>query len=123
MRLHRVRAGKPQPCLPACLAAVLRSATPVACADTAPILFPSCVLAAGVTSAMFLASAGYQVDVLETRGHPAEMEVDKKRTYLIGLGEAAAHAAALEAVELSCKETCVRAWCYYLGGGGVVSYK
>jgi hypothetical protein len=36
---------------------------------------------------MYLASAGYQVDVLERRGHPAEMEVDKKRTYLIGLGE------------------------------------
>lgn len=49
---------------------------------------------------MFLASAGYQVDVLERRGHPADMEVDKKRTYLIGLGEAAA------AAELSCKEAC-----------------
>jgi hypothetical protein len=36
---------------------------------------------------MYLAAAGYQVDVLERRGHPGEMEVDKKRTYLIGLGE------------------------------------
>jgi hypothetical protein len=44
---------------------------------------------------MFLASAGYQVEVLERRGHPAEMEVDKKRTYLIGLGERGGGAAAV----------------------------
>ena len=36
---------------------------------------------------MYLAAAGYKVDVVERRGHPAQLEVDKKRTYLIGLGE------------------------------------
>lgn len=40
-----------------------------------------------MTAAMHLAAAGYQVDVVERRGHPAEMETDKRRTYLIGLGE------------------------------------
>lgn len=42
---------------------------------------------AGVTAALYLAADGYRVHVLERRGHPAEMEADKKRTYLIGLGE------------------------------------
>jgi phytoene dehydrogenase-like protein len=36
---------------------------------------------------MYLASAGYQVDVLERRGHPGQLETDKRRTYLIGLGK------------------------------------
>jgi flavin-dependent dehydrogenase len=44
---------------------------------------------AGVTAALYLASNGYRVHVLERRGHPAAMEADKKRTYLIGLGESA----------------------------------
>lgn len=43
---------------------------------------------AGATASMYLASAGYQVDVVERRGHPGEVEVDKRRTFLIGLGEA-----------------------------------
>jgi flavin-dependent dehydrogenase len=42
---------------------------------------------AGVTAALYLAGDGYKVHVLERRGHPAAMEADKKRTYLIGLGE------------------------------------
>jgi hypothetical protein len=37
---------------------------------------------------MYLASAGYCVDVVERRPHPGQLEVDKQRTYLIGLGEA-----------------------------------
>jgi 2-polyprenyl-6-methoxyphenol hydroxylase-like FAD-dependent oxidoreductase len=40
-----------------------------------------------VTAALYLAADGYKVHVLERRGHPAAMEADKKRTYLIGLGE------------------------------------
>jgi len=47
---------------------------------------PAC-LPAGATAAMYLAAAGYQVDVVERRGHPGQLEVDKRRTYLIGLGE------------------------------------
>jgi hypothetical protein len=40
---------------------------------------------------MYLASAGYVVDVVErrySRPHPGQLEGDKQRTYLIGLGEA-----------------------------------
>lgn len=54
--------------------------------EVANFRLPAC-LPAGATAAMYLAAAGYHVDVLERRGHPGKLEVDKRRTYLIGLGE------------------------------------
>lgn len=52
-----------------------------------PLLILALLHFAGATAAMYLAAAGYQVDVVERRGHPGQLEVDKRRTYLIGLGE------------------------------------
>ncbi|KAF8058421.1 kmo [Scenedesmus sp. PABB004] len=54
---------------------------------------------AGATAAMFLADAGFRVHVLERRGHPGRVEADRRRTYLIGLGERGLRA--LDALGLS----------------------